>query len=416
MPNPSAEEAHRSSRTVADHVERGSRRRVPVSHVSVRCVAACLATLLLGACGGDRGAEPAAPPVATGEADAGSSSPATSPATTAASDAASDPATSSAATGFGNRRTGPSVTAGPITATPGSVDFGLVAPKTVVEATFVLRNDSDAPIRILASQPTCQCTAVEMAGEVVPARGSLAMPVSMETSGAVGVKQAAVSMIFEGVDTPMRVGLQAEVAYSVVARPVPYITTFGPGNQFDPARLAGTFRLESVDGEPFEVRSVQGETPSFVGFDPASESPRSAYELRYDFRGLAANAVPKYLLVETDREDCPLVDLRVRHPSTRIAPAFKFAQFRSMLGRAKAGEPTAFSIEVEEMGSTRFDMAYALSPDATADLVSQRSDGKNLLVTVEVTPRKDFTGLLEVPVTFVAGGRTSEHIVYGLVE
>jgi len=383
----------------------------PVSRsASVLVAIASGSSLLLGACGGGDGSD-ASPAASTATTTSSASASSSRP-----SEGASASVAAAASPGFGSRRAGPAVVAGPITATPGSVDFGLVAPKTVVDATFVLRNDSDAPVRILASQPTCQCTAVEMAGKTIPARGSIEMPVSMETSGAVGVKQAAVSMIFEGVDTPMRVGLQAEVAYSVVARPLPYITTFGPGNQFDPNRLAGTFRLESVDGEPFEVRSVQGDAPSFVGYDPAQDPPRSAYELRYDFRGLAANAVPKYLLVETDREDCPLVDLRVRHPSTRITPGFKFSQFRSMLGRAKAGEPNTFSIEVEEMGPLRFDMAYALSPDATADLVSQRSDGENLLVTVEVVPRKDFRGMLEVPVTFVAGGRTSEHLVYGLVE
>jgi len=373
---------------------------------------AAVSTLPLGACGG--GDADTSQTASTATATSSTSSTSASP--SGPSEGASASVAAATSPGFGSRRAGPAVVAGPITATPGSVDFGLVAPKTVVDATFVLRNDSDAPVRILASQPTCQCTAVEMAGKTIPARGSIEMPVSMETSGAVGVKQAAVSMIFEGVDTPMRVGLQAEVAYSVVARPLPYITTFGPGNQFDPNRLAGTFRLESVDGEPFEVLSVQGDAPAFVGYDPAQDPPRSAYELRYDFRGLAANAVPKYLLVETDREDCPLVDLRVRHPSTRITPAFKFAQYRSMLGRAKAGEPNTFSIEIEEMGPLRFDTVYALSPDATADLVSQRSDGKNLLVTVEVVPRKDFTGMIEVPVTFVAGGRTSEHLVYGLVE
>lgn len=400
--------------------------RLPASHVRTRCPPRCprgilalvrlvalvaataTAVLPMSGCGGE-GAEPApATTTASGTAAETSAPPIT--------DASTSGNATSPAVGFGNRRTGPAVTAGPITASPGAVDFGLVSPKTVVEATFILRNDSDAPVRILASQPTCQCTAVEMAGKTIPARGSIEMPVSMETSGAVGVKQAAVSMIFEGVDMPMRVGLQAEVAYSVVARPLPYITTFGPGNQFDAARLAGTFRLESVDGEPFEIRSVQGQAPAFVDFDPGGDALRNAYDLRYDFRGLAANDVPKYLLVETDREDCPLVDLRVRHPSTRITPAFKFAQFRSMLGRAKAGETNTFSVEVEEMGPLRFDTVYALSPDATADLVSQRSDGKNLLVTVEVVPRKGFEGLLEVPVTFVAGGRTGEHLVYGLVE
>lgn len=353
---------------------------------------ATVSITLLAACG-EQGAAP------------GASTPAAAPATTvAATSPAPAPAAPASPQTAVNR-----VVAGPISAEPGMVDFGLVEPRAMVEVEVTLTNSSDQPVEIVASKPTCQCTTVDMTGKVIPARGSITMPVSMQTSAAVGVKQAAVSLLFRGVQTPMQVGLKAEVAYSVVARPVPYI------DALDPSRLDGTFDLESPDGKPFEVRAVHGETPIFVGFDPKADAPRSRYTLRYDFRGLNANAVPKYLLVETDRTDCPLVDLRVRHPATRIAPALKFAEFRSMLGRVAPGSSGEFDLEIEEMGNLRIDTVYALSPDATVELLSQNSDGKNLLVTVKVTPRPGFSGLLQVPVTFVAGGRTAEQLVYGVV-
>ncbi|MFZ9691143.1 MAG: DUF1573 domain-containing protein [Phycisphaerales bacterium] len=356
-----------------------------------------IVTVALVACGEQPDSAPKASSTATpapAVAPAASTSGTTAPATSSPARPASPP----------NR-----VVAGPITAEPGMVDFGLVEPRALVEVSVTLTNSSDQPIEIIASKPTCQCTTVDMTGKVVPARGSITMPVSMQTSAAVGVKQAAVSLLFKGVPTPMQVGLKAEVAYSVVARPVPYI------DALDPSRLSGTFDLESPDGKPFEVRAVQGEAPIFMGFDPRSDAPRSRYTLRYDFRGLNANAVPKYLLVETDRADCPLVDLRVRHPATRIAPALKFAEFRSMLGRVPAGGSGEFDLEIEEMGNLRIDTVYALSPDATVELLSQTSDGKNLLVKVKVTPRPGFAGLLQIPVTFVAGGRTAEQLVYGVV-
>lgn len=348
---------------------------------------------LLAACG-----EQSSPPAA--------SAPAAAPAATAV---AASAVPSAAAAPASTQTTVNRVVAGPITAEPGMVDFGLVEPRALVEVEVTLTNSSDQPVEIVASKPTCQCTTVDMTGKVIPARGRITMPVAMQTSAAVGVKQAAVSLLFKGVSAPMQVGLKAEVAYSVVARPVPYI------DALDPARLSGTFDLESPDGKPFAVRAVQGEPPAFVGFDPKADAPRSRYTLRYDFRGLNANAVPKYLLVETDRADCPLVDLRVRHPATRIAPALKFAEFRSMLGRVAPGGSGEFDLEIEEMGNLRIDTVYALSPDATVELLSQNSDGKNLLVKVKVTPRPGFAGLLQIPVTFVAGGRTAEQLVYGVV-
>lgn len=301
------------------------------------------------------------------------------------------------------------VTVGPITAEPGMVDFGLVDPKALVEVEVTLSNSSDAPIEIIASKPTCQCTTVDMTGKVIPARGSIQMPISMQTSAAVGIKQAAVSLLFRDIAQPMQVGLKAEVAYSVVARPLPYI------DALEESRLSGTFDLESPNGQPFRVISVQGKSPTFVGFDPARDAPRARYTLGYDFRGLAASAVPKYMLIETDREDCPLVDIRVRHEATRLSPGFRFAEFRSMVGAIAPGESGGFTLEVEDMGPLRFDTVYAVSPDATAELLSQHSDGKNLLVSVNVTPRAGFTGLLQVPVTFVAGGRTAEQLVYAIV-
>lgn len=356
-----------------------------------------ISTLMLASCGEQPGSATKASATAT-------PTPSAAPAASTAGAAATAASSTAAPAAPPNR-----LVAGPITAEPGMVDFGLVEPRALVAVEVTLTNGSDQPVEIIASKPTCQCTAVDMTGRVIPARGSITMPISMQTSAAVGVKQAAVSLLFKGVPTPMQVGLKAEVAYSVVARPVPYI------DALDPGRLSGTFDLESPDGRPFEIRAVQGEPPIFVGFDPRSDALRSRYTLRYDFRGLNANAVPKYLLVETDRADCPLVDLRVRHPATRIAPPLKFAEFRSMLGRIPSGGSGEFDLEIEEMGNLRIDTVYALSPEATVELLSQSSDGKNLLVKVKVTPRPGFSGLLQIPVTFVAGGRTAEQLVYGVV-
>ena len=56
---------------------------------------------------------------------------------------------------------------------------------------------------------------------------------------------------------------------------------------------------------------------------------------------LPCEQVPKYLVVETDRPEARLIDMRVRHECTRINPAFGFAQYRENLGVIAPGERLA---------------------------------------------------------------------------
>jgi hypothetical protein len=297
-----------------------------------------------------------------------------------------------------------------VTAEPMSVDFGLVEPRTLVEAEITLRNHLDRPLRIVAAQPTCTCTMVDVTGETIPPNGTLLMPMSMQTSASVGVRTAAVTLLFEGVPTPLRVEIAAEVAYSVRAVPQPFIDALAP------ERLQGAFEVESVDGLPFRVLAVQGEAPQFEGHDPQRDPPRNRYRLRYDFTGLECPEVPKYLLVQTDRADCPLVDLRVRHPCTRIQPTLSIAEFRSMVGRLGPGERGEFTIEIRNMGRSRVDAVSTFSTDARVRIVGQETDGTSILCTIEVIPSPGFRGLLQLPVNISAAGRTTELLVYGIVD
>ena len=353
-------------------------------------IAIALAGSLLAACGEGGSGQATSPPPAAGAAATANTSP--------------------AANAAGSPRIVETASAGPIVAQPASVDYGIVAPRTLIETEITLTNTLDRPVRIMAAQPTCTCTTVDVTGEVIPARGTLKMPMGMQTSAAVGLKSAAVTLLFEGIDTPLRVQISAEVAYSVRAVPVPFIDALAP------ERLRGTFELESVDGEPFEVIAVQGQAPAFEGFDPATDPKRNRYRLAYDFTGLDCPEFPKYLLVQTDREDCPLVDLRVRHQCTRIQPGLSLAEFRAMTGRIPPGESGEFTIEIKNMGRARVDQVFTISPDATVELVGQEADGSSVLCTVRVTPRPGYGGLLQLPATFVAAGNTAELLVFGLVE
>ena len=49
-----------------------------------------------------------------------------------------------------------------------SYDFGRIGPQDVVERTFVVRNNGDAPLTISRAYTTCGCTTAEFSASVIP--------------------------------------------------------------------------------------------------------------------------------------------------------------------------------------------------------------------------------------------------------
>lgn len=310
---------------------------------------------------------------------------------------------------------------GPVVLDPQNVDFGLVGPDTTVSAQVGITNMTDRPLKILQSVPSCQCTTVEMQGTVIEPGSTVQMPMSMKTSKTVGAKVANVQLVFEGHPTPVEVRIACEVVYSIKSTPA-FIDVQqapkDPRGQVGPARpLTGTVRLQSVDGAPFRVLSFHGREPQFKGFDPAKDAPRNAYDLIYDFTGVSPSDVACYQIVETDREDCPVLDIRVRHENTHIRPVFKIADFRSSFGRVAPGEKGSFELEVKELKAARLATAISKDPSqATVRLTGQKPDGTNVLAEFEVVPAPGRTGLLYFPVTLtLSDGRKTDLWVYGTV-
>ena len=103
-----------------------------------------------------------------------------------------------------------------VIAAPAGLDFGVVAPHTVLEGNFKLVNTSDKPLKVLGAQPSCQCTTIEITGKEIPAQvsgvpGVLEVPVTMKVS-ATGIKTAQVKVVVEGEPLPITLDLRAEVA------------------------------------------------------------------------------------------------------------------------------------------------------------------------------------------------------------
>ena len=295
---------------------------------------------------------------------------------------------------------------GPIIADPPGVNFGIVEPGVTVSATIKLINPLDRPVTIKIAQPSCTCTSVDVTGKVIPAKGMLEMPMSMKTPHSVGPKTAQVQLVFEGFNQVLKVRIDAETAYAVRANPA-FIDALAP------ERMKGFFELSAADGTPFMVLSVAGKPALTADGKPMVAAARQV--VRYDFTPSASAKVPPFLIVETDHPKCPVLDLRVRHETTRIAPALNFAEYRENVGLSAKGASSEFEIEIKHMAAARVSGVTSLNPAAKTELLEQRSDGDSLMVKVRFTNVSLPNGVFLFPCQFTSGAKAADLWLYGTV-
>ena len=329
----------------------------------------------------------------------------------------------------------------PVKAEPPRLDAGFVAPNTEVKFKALLRNTSAQVARCIRSAPSCTCTVVDMLGKEIPPGGTLEVPLSLRTSGATGEKTAQVVLQFADMPGIIELSIRCEVTYPVRGvqlnpgpdgkpRRDPFVNAY----EF-PANIKGEVTVESLDGKPFRVLSVDTRPPVFVDFDPVNQGPRESYRVRYDFTSQPGTGVPKYLVIETDRPDARLIDMRVRHDSTRISPNFGFAQFRENFGVLAPGATRTFDIEIKHANGVRIDSVQSMDPRLESRLVGQKPGADDgLLVTVALAAKPDaaegvvigtlrFVGVGPDPRNPVRTGmpapavpRDSDFLIYGKVE
>jgi len=279
-----------------------------------------------------------------------------------------------------------------VRAEPQGLDYGIVAPYSTLQAEFRLMNAGDRPLKVLQAVPSCQCTTVDIVGKEIPAHGSLAVPVTMKVSST-GKKSADVKVLVEGQSRPITLDLRAEVAYAVRATVAdaegveqPYVDAFK-----DPGRLRGVTTVSSTDGTPFRVLSVQGVAVR-------DETPRSSHRVDFALPGEPCESVPKYMVIETDRADARLIDVRVRHACTRITPGLDIAEFRSNAGVIASGGSGEFEMELKKMGSNRVGSVESMDPRFRATLLDQKADGSAVMVRVGLEPAAGTSGVFLIPV------------------
>lgn len=305
----------------------------------------------------------------------------------------------------------------PLDVVPPVLDFGFVAPDTDVEGSVALVNRGTEPLLILAAEPSCKCTTLsDLGGTTIPPGGQVELKAKLDGASNTGPKTASIKVLIDGYPVVKTIDLKAEIALRIRAEP-PYINAVRGQNR------QGRTVIQSTDGQPFRICSFHGMPPTYIGFDPATDAARAKYVLTYDLDTIA-QPFPRYLVVETDQEDVPMVDLYLRHETTlpkvnrnlRMAGGYRFPT-----GVIPVGGSVEIEIPFADNPSPVSTIVALASDKVTADLVSSRvepgDDGvaKQVLL-VKVTASPGFSGVFYQPLLAMSrSGQEAEFPIFGIV-
>lgn len=294
---------------------------------------------------------------------------------------------------------------------PPVVDFGTIEPSSSHVGKFTLKNLGSAPATVKAAVPTCKCTSfTDLVGKVIPARGELQFEATLKAPASPGEKDAKLQIVVEGMQKPLVATLKGMVTLRVNAEP-PYVDALKDA-------VRGTVRLRSIDGKPFRVLKSGGAAPVFRGFDPAKDAPRAEYEIVWDVSGRGCDTMPLWWPVFTDRDDCPVVPLRVRDECTgskadpdRFKRAWMFKEPLVQAPLLKVGVPTELTIEIEHYNpqargrieQARFREVKGVTEPSglfAVELVETKPVGtEEAVIRIRVTPKPAAAGERYLPLT-----------------
>lgn len=311
----------------------------------------------------------------------------------------------------------------PVEFQPQQLDFGIVAPGTVAKGRARIFNTGNQVLTITKSYTSCGCTNAEkLDGRTIPPGGFIEFGTELEIKSGLGEKREKVTLLFEGYGNQQVIFFYTAEASRQVRVTPPYLPAFN--EQTQQTVTSGQVQVESLDGKPFTILSAHGKTPSYAGFDPATDAPRNEYTLNWDLsREDAAGTVPWFWMLHTDHPDAPIVDMRVRHASTR-PPRVKGRPWqpkdqRVVLDEVEAGETIEVVAKIEFGASMRpvAEMAaiVASSSQFTATLARASVDDRFLEYHLHITPTGTTPGLIYDTITLQAAGHESPLRVVGML-
>ena len=295
----------------------------------------------------------------------------------------------------------------PIQAEPAVLDFGYIAPSAESKGTFKLWNRGTKPITVLAIQPSCKCTTTNDLADTQIKPGEFAeLEAGLDGAPLPGPRKANIKVLVDGYSRVIELEIKAEVAYPLRAPP-------GYLNVVKGQEQKGRLFVESIDKKPFRICHVHGEPPEYIGFDPALDAPRSQYLIRWDITKYG-DKIPPYWIIVSDREDCPILPIRVRHESTIPRPVFRLKEYSVNLGAMEPGKPIEVVVDMEDP----LEPIVAVATDDArlrAELLSTELDNGNLRARIRVTPRPDADGLVTLPLSIYSNSKEMTIPAFGIV-
>jgi hypothetical protein len=304
---------------------------------------------------------------------------------------------------------------------PASLHLGDVRPGESVTRSVVLRNDADRELVLLRTATSCACAVPDLGGRKVLAPGeTLELPITYTGFDAhFGETGQQVVVFVEGFSIPTQIAVHANINHGI--RPT---VEYTPPRQYRDADVT----LESVDGRPFRIESVNLQPPVYLdGFDPATDEPRSRYTIAQRFGELAAEEIPPYLLIVTDDPQSPVLSLRVTNlewEPPRVPRDFFIQAEPVVMGALPAAGVT--EVEVQLLGVRMdgpvaahdlLDWFEARSDNAAVSLLGVRAepDKGQAFLRIGVRPFPTHRGHIMVQVWATIGEHTEYTVLHGRV-
>jgi len=308
---------------------------------------------------------------------------------------------------------------------PAEYDFGIISPGTELRGTIQITNITDKPLTVAKQVSSCKCTtAQDLTGRTIKPGESVQLNPLIEGRTWNGPKRDKITLVFAGYSQPAIIWLKSNVARSIVAEPPMLNAARKVNKQGDVlpetpeeqiARMSGVIKLSARDEQPFRILALNGGDVPFIDFDPATDEPRTSYEIRWDLRDYdettcldsQGNRMLDWWVVETDHPGAPLVDMRVRHLCTLpemptradIQGRHWFpSDFRIVLDEIKAGVPVEFELPIKWVPHAKPDdtivSVMSKSEQFTAQLTDTWDEELITMCRILIVPDKDMRGLL----------------------
>ncbi len=295
-----------------------------------------------------------------------------------------------AATSGGNQLQTAPQTLPPVRVKPSVLDWGKVGPNQAVSGFVMLQNISDEPQTISLVQPSCKCTTTDgLAGVVIPPKGEVKLEATLDPQPNVGTRTTAIRVLFEGYSKVLTITAKAEITRPVKIEPtyINAVDSVVTGN-VAADNMAGNINVKSLDGKPFKIISFHGLEPDIIR-GTGEEATGNDYVLAYDLeRHLQPDGrYPRFLVIETDHADAPLIEVLVRHKlsTPSLNRNFKLTNYKANLGRVAPGGSVMHTIGVHE-ATTTGELVQVISDGGIldAEVISQSVDPETDDLSAEV--------------------------------